>query len=485
MKTFQKAMAFLLTLIIIIGTSAFSFPILASADTTGDFEIDQFGTLTAYKGAGGAVVIPNGVKAIGYSVFSRKNVTTITIPQGVTTIQSGAFEKSELTSIVLPEGVTTIDRSAFQDCAQLSKVQIPKSVTQIGQDAFLGTAWMAQYPNDMVIVNDILLNYKNKNAVSVVLPVGLKKINTRALVGMKNMTKLSIPNTVTSIEGEALAGSSALKDLVIPDSVTLIGKEAFARCTSLTNVALSKNVSVLDYSLFSRCTSLKKIVIPEGVTQIKNYVFDGCSSLSEVVLPNSLTAMDGAFIDCFSLKSIIFPDHLNLVSTNSIYSISGYGPNKYYDFTIYGKEDSSATSYLIYARSNNYKFCVIGENLIYLPNGSLLYNGKSYGGAVTMDTRTYTMTPGNIYDIGVKLAGDAPIQTRKMASSRDGIASVRQLPNGNYRVTGLRPGTTYITYTIYSLQSGKEIAHASIKVDVTLGAKQHGVACRQTTYFNR
>ena len=88
-KTFQKTIAFLLTLIMLIGTSAFSFPVLASADTISDFEIDQFGTLTAYKGTGGAVVIPNGVKGIGYSAFSGKDVTTVTIPKGVTTIQRG------------------------------------------------------------------------------------------------------------------------------------------------------------------------------------------------------------------------------------------------------------------------------------------------------------------------------------------------------------------------------------------------------------
>ena len=102
-----------------------------------------------------------------------------------------------------------------------------------------------------------------------------------------------------------------------------------------------------------------------------------------------------------------------------------------------------------------------------------------------MDTKTYTMAPGNIYDIGVTLLGNAASKTRRMTSSRDGIASVRQLPNGNYRVTALRPGTTYITFTIYNPKDGKtEITHASIKLEVAKGVKQHGVACRQTTYFN-
>lgn len=61
MKTFQKTTAFLLTLILLVSTAAFSFPVLASADTAGDFGIDQFGVLRAYKGLDGAVVVPDGV----------------------------------------------------------------------------------------------------------------------------------------------------------------------------------------------------------------------------------------------------------------------------------------------------------------------------------------------------------------------------------------------------------------------------------------
>lgn len=479
MKAFRKSVVLILTLLLLMGM-AFSVP--ASADTTGDFEISSFGVLTAYKGTGGAVTIPNDVKEIGAGAFQNSKVTTVTIPKGVTMVRRGAFEKSTLTSITLPEGVIAIEDSAFQDCAKLTKVQVPKSVTRIGQNVFSGTPWLEQYPNDMVIVNDILLHYKNKNATAVVLPTGLKRINTGALSGMKRMTELSIPNTVTSIGDEALIGSSALKTLTIPDSVTQIGIEAFASCTNLTNVMLSKNTKVLDYKLFAYCTSLKTIQIPEGVTRVDNYVFENCNSLKEVKLPNSLAYLGGVFSNCSSLKSITFPKSLQHIGTN-VYSATN--PKDRESFIIYGnsygKQDSYAANY---AKSNGYRFCVIGESLIYLPSGSLLYNERGYRGAITMDTRTYTMAPGDIYDIGVKLAGNAPLKTRKMISSRNGIATVRQLPNGNYRVTGLRTGTTYITYTVYDPESGKEITHASIKFEVKKGVKQHGVACRQITYFN-
>ena len=485
MKTFQKTIAFLLTLIIIIGTSAFSFPILASADTTGDFEIDKYGVLIRYNGKDSEVNIPEGVVEIGSWAFRMSMVTKVKIPKGVKKIGSSAFEKSSLTEILIPEGVTSIEDYAFQDCAQLARIQIPKSVTQIGRQVFTNSLWLKQNPSDMVIVNDILVTYKNTNATVITLPKGLKVINIGALGGLPKMTSVSIPNTVTTIEEDAFAGSTALKDVIIPDSVTKIGASAFKGCRGLISATLSRNVKVLDYSLFAWCTSLKKIVIPEGVTSIKNYVFDGCSSLSEVTLPNSLISMESPFFECFNLKSIVFPDkYVHIIG--QFYQTSDPKTGNpirrtYPDFIICGKKASPAATY---ASMNDYSFRVIGEDLVYLPGGALSYNGRSYYGAVTMDTRTYTMAPGNIYDIGVKLVGSAPVKIRRMTSSRDGIASVRQLPNGNYRVTGLRPGTTYITYTIYDPESYKEITHASIKFDVAAGTKQHGIACRQTTYFN-
>ncbi|WP_164997225.1 leucine-rich repeat domain-containing protein [Clostridium minihomine] len=485
MKIFQKTTSFLLALFLIFGMISFSLPVWATTYNSDGFWIDEYGILVDYRGESQEVKIPEGVLEIGSSAFRMNQVTKVEIPKGVKKIGSSAFEKSTLTEIIIPEGVTSIGNSAFQDCAQLVKVQIPKSVTKIGRDTFTRSAWLEQYPNDMVIINNMLVKYKNNDAVSVALPAGLKTINITAMSDLHNLTSISIPNTVTRIEEGAFSGSG-IKNLVIPDSVTYIGLEVFQGCRSLVNITLSKNAPVLDYRLFYRCTSLQKIVIPEGVTQIKSYVFNECSSLSEVKLPNTLISIDGAFDDCYSLKSIVFPDK-NMLISDEFYKTSNpkrddfTGRPIYPELVIFGKKGSFADSY---ANSQNYSFCVIGENLIRLPSGSFLYNGRGYRGAVTMDTRTYTMAPGNIYDIGVKLSGNAPIKIRRMTSSRDGIASVQQLPNGNYRVTGLRPGTTYITYTIYDAESYKEITHASIKFEVKTGVKQHGVACRQTTYFN-
>ena len=56
-----------------------------------DFVI-QNGVLEKYRGAGGAVVIPDSVTTIGEWAFSNcKSLTSVTIPDSVTVIKSSAF----------------------------------------------------------------------------------------------------------------------------------------------------------------------------------------------------------------------------------------------------------------------------------------------------------------------------------------------------------------------------------------------------------
>lgn len=56
-----------------------------------DFEIEN-GVLVKYTGAGGDVVIPDGVTSIGDSAFDRcRSLTSIIIPNSVTSIGNGAF----------------------------------------------------------------------------------------------------------------------------------------------------------------------------------------------------------------------------------------------------------------------------------------------------------------------------------------------------------------------------------------------------------
>lgn len=87
------------------------------------------------------------------------------------------------------------------------------------------------------------------------------------------------------------------------------------------------------------------------------------------------------------------------------------------------------------------------------------------GGTLLPDTKEYAIKPEDLYDIKVIFGGKDV--TLRAYSSRDGIAELMQLPNGNFRIKGLREGTTYIMFDILD-QNGVVVNHASVKV--TIGA---------------
>ena len=72
--------------------------------STNDF-IVKGGVLNMYLGAGGDVVIPNGVTSIGEQVFEDcSSLTSVTIPEGVTSIGNWAFDSCPRLTIHVPAG---------------------------------------------------------------------------------------------------------------------------------------------------------------------------------------------------------------------------------------------------------------------------------------------------------------------------------------------------------------------------------------------
>lgn len=95
---------------------------------------------------------------------------------------------------------------------------------------------------------------------------------------------------------------------------------------------------------------------------------------------------------------------------------------------------------------------------------------------LTMDTRSYQMSPGNIYDVRAAVAGPGLKQEEvRVTSSRDGIAKVQRIAGTNkYRITGVKEGVAYIISEVNGV-------HASVKVTVKKGVKPAGEACRSVS----
>ncbi len=103
--------------------------------------------------------------------------------------------------------------------------------------------------------------------------------------------------------------------------------------------------------------------------------------------------------------------------------------------------------------------------------------------SLILDTKTYTLAPQKSYEVGLKQTGLNGM-TVKVYSSAAGIAAITKLKNGNYRITGLKPGVTYIMFDVYDDKNRRITKlHASVRLNVQVGAKQKGDSTKQIAVF--
>ena len=102
-----------------------------------DFLVVGDGILIGYKGRGGSVSIPAGIKTIGAGCFAdNKAVTDVILPQGLTVIGEEAFMGcSGIQEISFPDSVEYIEDRAFKNSG-LKQVIIPAGIRSIGLGAF-------------------------------------------------------------------------------------------------------------------------------------------------------------------------------------------------------------------------------------------------------------------------------------------------------------------------------------------------------------
>ena len=180
------------------------------------------GNLIDYNGAGGDVVIPDGVLKIYGSAF-----------EGNTSI----------TSVTIPDSCTYMEGPVFAGCTALEEVVIPSSVTTMGAERMFEGCTSLRHIELPGVIEIIAWAFKDATALeSIVMP----EATYIGYETFKNCTSL------VSIE------TSALK----------IGRGCFTNCTSLKEIILLDGVQILANDVFKDCTALERIVIPATITEI-------------------------------------------------------------------------------------------------------------------------------------------------------------------------------------------------------------------------
>ena len=228
----------------------------------------------------------------------------------VTGVWGSIFKDNDpVRSLVIPEGVKEIGWCAFNG-VRLDSVTIPSTVTNIGQDALqcMNVRKYVVSPDnqDYCETNGLVCTKDGKSLVrciggDVTIPEGVTNIPSWAFSG-SNLKSVVIPQGVVSIGMGAFTECKELKSISIPSGVTDVGAFAFKGCLSLEHVDFQPGVTNIEDYAFEGCKNLKKVVVPEGVVEICSYAFANCENLESVTLPSSVKRIGWYAFSCCSRK---------------------------------------------------------------------------------------------------------------------------------------------------------------------------------------
>ena len=277
------------------------------------------------------IKLPEGLTLLGKRAFYDCNsLIYIKFPSTLETIPEKAFYLCfGLNSITLPEGVKVLEANAFSSCYYLSNVDLPDTLQEIGDCAFANTmvSSVTIPQNVRNIYKSAFLGCNSLEAVTAhtdnttyfSLDGVLFRRSDKELIiypYAKITENLTLPDGVKTISAETFLNHQKLISVTLPASVTKIEDGAFFGCSQLESITFPENsmLTEIGMSAFSHCKSLKSVVIPKGVTLISQSAFESCEALSEVTIPYGVTTICSyVFSGCTSLRTINIPESVTVI----------------------------------------------------------------------------------------------------------------------------------------------------------------------------
>ena len=299
------------------------------------------GTLVAYKGKGGDVIIPDdeGITTIGAFAFSHFDLDN---EMEVEKDEDGFYDMDEkktplgnktVTSVVIPENVETIEKYAFYKCEVLRNVKLPESCITINEFAFFGCEVLEDVNLDYVkIISDYAfmncesltcdnLGGINLSGVSVIgdYAFAATRISSATLTNLSRsgvgafMDCKKLKNVTL---GEKTRLAPKMFENTILESVELycdtIPDQAFKNCQKLKTVISNGNLTYLGTEAFYDCVKLTSVTFNGECEEIASFAFSGCDDLEVFTLPNGTVNIRDAVFSDSALEKLVFAENTYL-----------------------------------------------------------------------------------------------------------------------------------------------------------------------------
>lgn len=211
---------------------------VSAADSDFVIKKDNSGVkfVAEYKGKGGNIRIPDGVKYIGYSAFyGNKDITGVTFPKSCTLLKGLAFDSCHNLEYVVFEGDAQMWTHSFANCINLKKVEIKGSLGSRQDDDAIGMRAFRR----------------------------CQKLETFTVKGDKYDF---------TIDNMAFADCYSLKRVDIGKNCKSIGSSAFRNCISLENITVPQftKIEEHDYAMgyFTLYKSKSEIADEDWITTL-------------------------------------------------------------------------------------------------------------------------------------------------------------------------------------------------------------------------